>query len=114
MKILVCDYVGNSKQWLEQITITKNYEIVGTITPASDKNLLLEKSWDYLFIFEQGARQFFNTMIQFMNIAAERVIFALDISSWLNHPAAVFGIVNPNGGEGGDIPPFVVSIRQTA
>ena len=98
MKILVCDYLGNSQQWLEQITLTKNYEVVGTITPASDKNLMLEKSWDYLLIFENGARQFFNTMIQFMNIAPERVIYALDLSSWLEKPAAVFGIVNPNGG----------------
>ena len=110
MKILICDYVGNSQQWLEQFTLTKNYEVVGTITPASDKNLLLEKNWDYLLIFEQGLRDFFEPMIVFMNIAPERVIFALDNSSWLNHPAAVFGIVNPNGG--GDIPRFVVSIRQ--
>lgn len=83
---------------LEQFTLTKNYEVVGTITPASDKNLLTEKNWDYLLIFEQGARQFFNTMIQFMNIAPERVIFAQDLYSWIEKPAAVFGIVNPNGG----------------
>ena len=83
---------------LEQFTLTKNYEVVGTITPASDKNLLTEKNWDYLLIFEQGARQFFNTMIQFMNIAPERVIFAMDIVSWIQHPAAVFALINPQGG----------------
>lgn len=100
MKILVCDYTGISQQWLEQFTFIKNYEVVGTLTPASDKNLMLEKNWDYLLIFEQGARQFFNTMLKFMNIAAERVIFAMDISSWLEKPAAVFGIVNPQTGGG--------------
>ena len=114
MKILVCDYVGNSKQWLEQITLTKNYEVVGTITPASDKNLMLEKNWDYLLIFEEGLRNFFEPLILFMNIAPEKVIFAQDLSSWLEKPAAVFGIVNPNGGGGGDISPFVVSIRAAA
>ena len=113
MKILVCDYLGNSQQWLEQITLTKNYEVVGTITPASDKNLMLEKNWDYLLIFENGTRQFFNTMIQFMNIAPEKVIFAQDLSSWLEKPAAVFALINPQGG-GYDISPFVVSFGATA
>ena len=112
MKILVCDYVGNSQQWLEQITLTKNYEVVGTITPASDKNLMLEKNWDYLLIFENGARQFFNAMIQFMNIAPEKVIFAMDLSSWLEKPAAVFALINPQGGY--YIPSSVVSIEQAA
>lgn len=100
IKILVCDYVGNSAQWLQAVTIPKNYEVVGTITPTSDKNLLLEKSYDYLLIFEQGVRQLFDTMINFMNISAERVIYALDISSWVAHPNAVFGIVNPQTGGG--------------
>lgn len=113
LKILVCDYIGNSKQWLEQFTLTKNYEVAGTLNPSSDKNLLFEKNWDYLLIFEQGARQFFNAMIQFMNIAPERVIFAQDASSWANNPAAVFEIINPNGG-GGDISLFVVSFEQAA
>lgn len=98
MKVLVCDYTGISAQWLEQFTIRQNFEVVGTITPASDKSLLSEKSWDYLLIFEQGARPFFMTLTQFMNIPAERVIFAMDAMSWAMHPAAAFSLINPEGG----------------
>ena len=100
MKILICDYVGNSQQWLEQFTLTKNYEVVGTITPASDKNLLLEKNWDYLLVFEEGLTNFFEPLFLFMNIAPERVIYATDLYSWINHPAAVFALINPKTGGG--------------
>lgn len=101
MKILICDYVGNSKQWLDQFTIKKNYEVVGTITPDSNqKSLLSEKSWDYLLIFEQNSRDFFKTLLQFFNIAEERTIYAMDYKSWAAHPSAVFEIVNPNSGGG--------------
>ena len=98
MKILVCDYTGISAQWLDNFTVRKNFEVVGTISPETDKNLLSEKSWDYLLIFEQGARQFFMTMTQFMNIPAEKVIYALDGNSWAEHPAAVYALINMNGG----------------
>ncbi len=101
LQILVCDYVGNSQQWLENFTIPKNYEVVGTITPQSDKKLILENSWDYLLIFEQDARQFFDSMVKFMNIAAERVIYAFEILSWTTHPTAAYSIVNPNEKGGG-------------
>ena len=69
MKVLVCDYAGISAQWLEQFAIKENLEVVGTITPDTDKKLLAEKSWEYLLVFENGARQFFVTLAQFMNIA---------------------------------------------
>ena len=73
---------------------------------------MLEKNWDYLLIFKQGTRQFFNEMVNFMNIAPERVIFATDLSSWLEKPAAVFALINPQGGY--YIPSSVVSIEQAA
>lgn len=98
MKILVCDYAGISAQWLDNFTVRQNFEVVGTISPSTDKALLTEKSWDYLLIFEQGARQFFATLTQFMNIPAEKVIYALDGTSWAAHPAAVYALINLNGG----------------
>lgn len=98
MKILICDYVGYSAQWIDENVITENLEIVGTINPTTDKKLLAENSWDYLLIFENGARPFFITLMQFMNIAPERFIFALDTGSWAMHPAAMYYLLNPNGG----------------
>ena len=98
MKILVCDYAGISAQWLENFALKENFEVAGTILPASDKTLLAEKSWNYLLIFEQGARQFFATLTQFMNIPPEKVIFALDGLSWATHPAATYALIKMNGG----------------
>ena len=98
MKVLVCDYAGISAQWLEQFAIKENLEIVGTITPDTDKKLLAEKSWEYLLVFENGARQFFVTLAQFMNIPENRVVYALDFNSWATHPAAMYALLNPARG----------------
>ena len=98
MKVLICDYAGNSAQWIDENVIKENLEIVGTINPATDKKLLAENSWDYMLIFENGARPFFMSLMQFMNIAPERVIFALDASSWAMHPAAMYTLLKPQGG----------------
>lgn len=97
MKVLICDYTGIAAQWIEDCTFKENLEIVGTISPDTDKKLLAENSWEYLLIFEQGARPFFITLMQFMNIAPERVIFALDAGSWATHPAAMFALLKPQG-----------------
>ena len=90
MEILIWDYTGIAEKWLAQFAVKKNLEIVGTINPATDKKLLAENSWEYLLVFEQGARQFFVVLAQFMNISPERVIYALDWQSWAEHPAATF------------------------
>lgn len=60
--------------------------------------LLMSDLWDYLLIFENGARNIFNTMAQFMKIPPEKIIYALDWNSWAAHPAAVYSMLNPNGG----------------
>jgi len=54
--------------------------------------------WDYLLIFENGARNIFDTMAQFMKIPSQKIIYALDWYSWANHPAAVYSMLNPQGG----------------
>ena len=82
MKVLVCDYMGISDKWLEQFAIKENLEVVGTISQTTDKKLLAENSWEYLLVFEQGARQFFAVLTQFMNIPENRVVYALDWESW--------------------------------
>ncbi len=103
MKVLICDYIGNAAQWIDENFVKENLEIVGTISPDTDKKLLAENSWEYLLIFEQDTRPFFNTLMQFMNIAPERVIFALDAVSWAMHPAAMYTLLKPNGGGAGSV-----------
>ena len=98
MKVFICDYTGNATPWIDENLFKEDLEIVGTITPATDKKLLAENSWEYLLIFEQGARPFFNSLMQFMNISPERVIFALDAGSWAMHPAAMYTLLKPQGG----------------
>lgn len=100
MKVLVCDYTGISAQWLNDFAIKENLEVVGTITPDTDKKLLAENSWEYLLVFENGARQFFALLAQFMNIPANRVVYALDWNSWANHPAAMYTLLDPTRGGG--------------
>ena len=112
MEILIWDYTGIAEKWLAQFAVKKNLEIVGTINPATDKKLLAENSWEYLLVFEQGARQFFVVLAQFMNISPERVIYALDWDSWAEHPAATFVLLNPVGG-GGGLPPLDLQHRKT-
>lgn len=105
MKVLICDYLGIAKQWLDDFTIRKNFEVVGTITPTTDSSqraLLLENTWDYLLIFEQGTRDFFEKLINFMKISPDRVIFASESWSWVNHPIALFNMIDITRG-GGDI-----------
>ena len=97
VKILICDYVGNSEQWLKNYAVRENFDVVATLLPNSDKNLLLENSWEYLLIFENGLRDFFDSMLLFMNIPKERVIYPLNLLSWLDHPKALLSIINIDG-----------------
>ena len=98
MKVLICDFEGTSAQWIEQFAIKENFEVVGTINPVSDKKLLAEKSWEYLLVFEGKLRRFFDLLVTFMNIPKKRVIYANDINSWVDNPAAAYALLNPNGG----------------
>ena len=99
MKVLICDYVGTSAQWIEQYLIKANLEVVGTITPDTDKKLLTENSWEYVLVFESKSksRKFFEELFQFMGIDNSRVIFAIDANSWAAHPSAAYALLSPNG-----------------
>lgn len=95
-KVLIWDYVGASGQWLSQVADKKDIEIVGTITPKEPVSELLLKrdAWDWLLIFEQGTRQFFDATIQTLQLPPDRVIYALDISSWLQNPQSIFELTD--------------------
>lgn len=96
-KVLVWDYVGVSAQWLEQVVDMKDVKIVGTITPnePAPKILLDTDAWDWLLIFEQGTRNFFEATIQILKLPPEKVIYALDLNSWLQHFKGAFALINP-------------------
>ena len=102
-KVLLWDFTGASAQWLEQVADKKYINVVGTVTPeeSAPEILLKTDAWDWLLIFEQGARQFFDVTVQMLRLPLDRVIYALDNNSWLQHPKAAFALMNPNAVGGG-------------
>ena len=97
-KVLVWDFIGTSKQWIEQTLDKKDVEIVGTITPKEPvpEILLKRDAWDWLLIFENGAKDFFDVTVQILGLPLDKVIYALDENSWLQHHKAAFTLVNPD------------------
>lgn len=97
-KILIWDYMGISEQWLEQFADTSCIEVVATMTPQEPASeLLLKKdAWNWLLIFERDMRQFFDATIQMLNLPTDRVIYAMDMKSWLHHQKAAYTLINPN------------------
>ena len=107
-KVLIWDYTGISSRWLNQVVDMKDINIVGTIdtlTPEeSAAEILLSKdAWNWLLIFEQGSRNLFDAAIQLMKLPPDRVIYALDLNSWLQHPKAALVLTNPVSPVGGYI-----------
>ena len=100
INVLIWDYVGVSAQWINDFTDKKDFHIVGTITPADPvPEILLQKdAWDWLLIFEQGTRNFFDATIRLLNLPPDKVIYALDINSWAQHPKGLFALTNPQRG----------------
>ena len=100
-KILIWDYAGISAQWLEQVADMRDIEVVGTIKPSEPvpKLLLETDKWNWLLIFEQqGMRNFFNATINALNLPLDKVVYALDLNSWLQRPKAVYTLLNDSGG----------------
>ena len=99
-KVLIWDYVGISKQWLNQNADKKDIDIVATITPNEPvPELLLKRdAWDCLLIFEKNMREFFDVTLLALKLPPEKIIYALDTNSWLQHPKAICNILNDSGG----------------
>ena len=99
-KVLIWDYTGISAQWMEQVADKEDIEVVGTITPKEPvPELLLKRdAWDWLLIFEQGARDFFDATIQALRLPLDRVIYALDTNSWVQRPKAAFSLIDMQRG----------------
>lgn len=97
-KVLLWDYLDVSNVWVEQVVDKKYTDIVGKITPAEPvpKILLEQDKWDWLLIFEQGMRNFFETTIELLNLPHEKIIYASDVNSWMQNPEAIFTITKPD------------------
>ena len=96
-KVLLWDYAGFAEEWIEKFSDKKYVEIVGTIRPQDSvpEILLKQDAWDWLLIFEQGQRNFFDATIQMLKLPPDRIIYALDIINWAQHPKAAFALNNP-------------------
>ena len=54
-------------------------------------------------IFEEGMRDFFDTAIKISKLPPERVVYALDLNSWLQHPKAAFALTDMQSATGSTI-----------
>ena len=99
-KVLIWDHTGNSSKWVENYLETKDIEIIRTITPkeSAPEILLRTDSWDWLLIFEWKMRPIFDAIIQIMHLPPEKIIYAFDGSSWLQHPKAITNLLNTSNG----------------
>ena len=95
-KVLILDSTGISAQWLEEFADTKYIDVVETITPQEpvSKVLLNQDAWDWLLIFERGERQIFDEFIRTLRLPPDKVIYALDMDSWLQHSNAAYKLIN--------------------
>ena len=102
-KVLIWDYTGVSAQWLEEFGDKKDIEVVGTITPEDPvpEILLKQDAWDWLLIFEQNMREFFNVAILALKLPPDKVVYALDMNSWVQNPKAAFALTDIQRGGGG-------------
>ena len=91
-KVLIWDYAGVSSHLLKQVINKKYVEVIGTITPAEPVPEILFKNdaWDWLLIFENGMRNFFESAVRVSKLPSDKVIYALDINSWFKHYEVAF------------------------
>ena len=65
---------------------------------SAPKILLERDKWDWLLIFERGLREFLDVTIEILNLPTGKVIYALDMNSWLQSPKAIYNLLNDSGG----------------
>lgn len=95
MNVLVVDYTGDSASWLAT-HCKKDLNVLHTIKPKEQRwsKYLESREYDAIFIFESNKREFFSGMAEFFNIPDERIIYALDMASWLAHKWAAYAFLN--------------------
>ena len=104
-KVVLWDYVGDSAQWVENFLQKDNVKIIRTLRPNDNDQaeVILRGDWNFVLIFEENTREIFEEMLntmRAMNFSTENIIFAHDLYSWLNNPAAAYSLINPATGGG--------------
>ena len=97
IKLLVCDYIEQSKSWIKQFINLDKVEITRTILPI-DKDqdkIITSTEWDYILVFEQNMRNMFLSMFNALKISPHKVFYALDLASWSVNPRAAYSILKP-------------------
>lgn len=102
-KVLIWDYTGISAQWTDNF-LRKDVEIIRTLHPddTDQAEVVLRGEWNFVLIFEQGTRKIFDDMLntmRAMNFSTENIIFAEEIQSWLDNPAAVYALLKSEAQE---------------
>ena len=95
IKLLVFDYVGQSKPWIQEFINLDKVKVTRTILlsdKAQDK-LVTKTNWDYILVFEQNMRNIFQETISKLKISPQKIIYAMDLSSWAANPEAVHYIL---------------------
>lgn len=88
MKILVWDFQGEARQWLETNVVGERISLAGHLTGTDE---MLEDTpsidWDYLFCFipsgQEGLRRKFDGVFAQLGVARDRVIYAGDLEEWV-------------------------------
>ena len=97
-KILILDYVGNSKNWIDKFLNVDKIEVVNVIRPENSNQqraIIVNSSWDYVLIFEQKMRDAFKFVLSDLQIQSEKIIYALDDSSWMSNLQAFYTLFKP-------------------
>ena len=100
IKVLIWDNTGDSPKWCETYLEKIGVEIVQIITPSEPvpEILLKHDAWDWLLIFEKKMRISFDTTIRTLNLPLKKIIYALDVQSWLQKPKAIYSLFNDSRG----------------
>ena len=99
-KVVLWDYTGESDA-CARYYLRNDVKIIRTLRPndPDQAEVIMRGDWDFVLIFEQGQREFFNEIfkiMQTMNVSTKNIIFAKDVYSFLNNPDAVRALFKPS------------------
>ena len=100
LKVVLWDYTGESEACAKG-HLRDDIEIIRTLRPddPDQAEVIMRGDWDFVLIFEQGQREFFDEIFKIMkamNVSTKNIIFAKDMCSCLNHPQAVLSLFKPS------------------
>ena len=89
MKIIIWDFIGQAETWLASEANWQRIEIAYKLNDIKElkfvPHIVHNVPHECLLIFENGQRQAIENLIPQIGIKPEKVIFALNIESWVDH-----------------------------